>query len=103
MSTYIHVYMQKRMPRSFKKFIRRQKAAIRRQFLDIKKQEELITELYNKTSSRATKIINTTKEVKQVIVAKKKVGNTNIKNKKSKLNPKSKAQMSNQIQSPKLK
>lgn len=36
------------MPKSLKKFIRRQKAVIRRQFLDMKKQEEAIKELYNK-------------------------------------------------------
>jgi len=34
--------------KSDKKFIRTQKARIRSQFLDIKKQEELITELYKK-------------------------------------------------------
>jgi len=33
---------------SIRKFIRRQKAQIRRQFLDVKKQEELIKEIYNK-------------------------------------------------------
>ncbi|MGA2418086.1 MAG: hypothetical protein ABSF55_02515 [Candidatus Staskawiczbacteria bacterium] len=36
------------MSKSVKKFIRRQKALIRRQFLDIKKQEEMIKEMYNK-------------------------------------------------------
>jgi hypothetical protein len=40
--------MSKKMPRSIKKFIRRQKALIRRQFLDVKKQEEIIAELYKK-------------------------------------------------------
>jgi hypothetical protein len=35
-------------PKSVKKFIRSQKAQIRRQFLDVKKQEELIKEMYNK-------------------------------------------------------
>jgi len=39
---------QKRMPKSIRKFIRSQKAQIRRQFLDVKKQEELIKEMYNK-------------------------------------------------------
>jgi hypothetical protein len=34
--------------KSVKKFIRTQKAQIRRQFLDTKKQEEAIKELYNK-------------------------------------------------------
>jgi len=36
------------MPRSIRKFIRREKARIRREVLDIKKQEELIKELYKK-------------------------------------------------------
>jgi hypothetical protein len=34
--------------KSVKKFIRNQKAQIRRQFFDLKKQEELIKEMYNK-------------------------------------------------------
>jgi hypothetical protein len=34
--------------KSTKKFIRTQKAQIRRQFWDVKKQEELIKEMYNK-------------------------------------------------------
>lgn len=34
--------------KSVKVFIRNQKAQIRRQFLDVKKQEELIKEMYNK-------------------------------------------------------
>jgi len=40
--------MQKQLSKSVKKFIRSQKAQIRRQFWDIKKQEELIKEMYNK-------------------------------------------------------
>ena len=35
-------------PKSIKKFIRTQKAQIRRQFLDVKKQEEMIKEMYIK-------------------------------------------------------
>jgi len=41
---------QKRVPNSVKKFIRTQKAQIRRQFWDVKKQEEMIKEMYNKLS-----------------------------------------------------
>jgi len=37
--------------KSVKKFIRTQKAQIRRQFLDVKKQEEMIKEMYNKLNS----------------------------------------------------
>jgi hypothetical protein len=35
-------------PKSVKKFIRMQKAQIRRKFWDVKKQEELIKEMHNK-------------------------------------------------------
>lgn len=40
--------MEKKMAKSLRKFIRVQKAAIRRQFWDVKKQAELIKEMYNK-------------------------------------------------------
>jgi len=36
----------KKMPQSLRKYIRREKARIRREVLDIKKQEELILKLY---------------------------------------------------------
>ena len=36
------------MPKSVRKFIRREKARIRREVLDIKEQEKLILELYQK-------------------------------------------------------
>lgn len=38
--------MKSKLPKSVKKYIRREKARIRRQFFDIKKQEELIKKLY---------------------------------------------------------
>lgn len=38
--------------KSDKKFIRTEKARIRRQFLDVKKQEELIDKLYEKFSGK---------------------------------------------------
>jgi len=37
-----------RLPRSLRKFIRKEKARIRREVLDLKKQEELIQQLYEK-------------------------------------------------------
>ena len=40
--------MKRKLPKSLRKHIRREKARIRREVLDIKKQEELITELYKK-------------------------------------------------------
>jgi len=39
---------KKRFPQSLRKFIRRKKARIRREFSAFKKQEELIKELYQK-------------------------------------------------------
>jgi len=36
------------LPRSLRKFIRKEKARIRREVLDLKKQEELIQQLYDK-------------------------------------------------------
>ena len=39
---------KKKMPKSIRKFIRKEKARIRREFLDTKKQDELINELYTK-------------------------------------------------------
>ncbi len=38
----------KNLSRSVKRFVRTQKAQIRRQFLDVKKQNELIKEMYSK-------------------------------------------------------
>ena len=42
----------KKMSNSTRKFIRSQKAQIRRQFLDVKKQEEMIKEMYNKSNDK---------------------------------------------------
>jgi hypothetical protein len=39
---------KKCMPKSVRKFIRREKARIKREVLDIKEQEKLISELYQK-------------------------------------------------------
>ena len=38
----------RKLPRSVRKYIRKEKARIRREVLDLKKQEELINELYQK-------------------------------------------------------
>jgi len=40
--------MNKKLPRSLRKYIRQEKARIRREVLDFKKQEELINELYKR-------------------------------------------------------
>jgi len=42
-------FLMKKMPKSIRIFIRNEKARIRRQFFDIKKQEELIQKLYENT------------------------------------------------------
>ncbi|MCX7779268.1 MAG: hypothetical protein N2259_03465 [Patescibacteria group bacterium] len=39
---------KKRLPKSWRKFIRREKARIRREVLDLTEQEKLINELYEK-------------------------------------------------------
>jgi len=39
---------KKRLPKSLRKFIRKEKARIRREVLDIKEQEKLIQDLYKK-------------------------------------------------------
>jgi len=39
---------KKRLPKSQRKYIRQEKARIRREVLDLKKQEELINQLYEK-------------------------------------------------------
>ncbi len=40
------------MPQSLRKYVRREKARIRREVLDVKKQEELIAELYKKLTKK---------------------------------------------------
>ena len=45
-------FMFKKLPNSTRKFIRSEKARIRRQFLDYKAQEELITNMYDKILNR---------------------------------------------------
>ena len=44
---------KKRMPKSLRKFIRKEKARIRREFLDIEEQEELIKQLYKKVKQKS--------------------------------------------------
>jgi len=46
---------KKRMPKSLRKFIRKEKARIRREILSIEDQNKLISELYQKISKDATK------------------------------------------------
>lgn len=53
----------KKMPNSTRKFIRTQKAQIRRQFFDVKKQQEQIALLYKKISE--TSKVEQAKEAKE--------------------------------------
>ena len=39
---------KKRLPRSIRKYLRKEKARIRREVLDLKEQDKLISELYQK-------------------------------------------------------
>jgi hypothetical protein len=40
--------MPRKLPKSIRKYIRKEKARIRREVLDLKKQEELIQQLYER-------------------------------------------------------
>ena len=46
---------KKRMPKSLRKFIRKEKARIRREVLDMKEQEKLISELYQRFTKKDKK------------------------------------------------
>ncbi len=46
------------MPKSLRKFIRREKARIRREVLDIKGQEKQISKLYQKITSEKSKVLS---------------------------------------------
>ncbi|MDD2732019.1 MAG: hypothetical protein PHI53_02370 [Candidatus Pacebacteria bacterium] len=45
--------MKKKIPNSLRKYIRKEKARIRREVLDIKEQKELINNLYDKLNIKA--------------------------------------------------
>jgi len=47
--------MKKKLPKSIRKYIRQEKARIRREVLDSKKQTDLINELYKKYLPKAEK------------------------------------------------
>ncbi len=69
--------MTSNLPRSIRKFIRLEKARIRGQFLDSKKQEEMIGALYNRFLQQPE-----VKEVNEVKEEKKEVKKTEPKAKK---------------------
>jgi len=50
--------MSKSLPKSIRKFIRKEKSRIRREFFDFKKQEQLISELYKRIIKTDTKAKN---------------------------------------------
>ncbi len=51
--------MKKRLPKSVRKFIRREKARLRREILDSKKQKELIKQIYQRFQRDANILIHT--------------------------------------------
>ncbi|MEK7562451.1 MAG: hypothetical protein AAB509_02110 [Patescibacteria group bacterium] len=55
----------KKNSKSVKKFIRAQKALIRRQFFDVKKQNEMIKGLYSKLLEKPEHLVEKIKEVKK--------------------------------------
>ena len=73
--------IQKKFPNSVRKFIRIQKAQIRRQFWDIKRQNEEITEMYAKLSGTSVRIV-TAPQVKKEVKIKPKIKDKKTKNKK---------------------
>ena len=48
--------MRKCLPNSLRRFIRSEKARIRREVLDVKEQDRLISELYNKLLKKEEKV-----------------------------------------------
>ncbi len=52
------------MPKSIRIFIRKEKARIRRQFFDVKKQNEMIAEIYTKLSKKPEPAAEKLKEIK---------------------------------------
>ena len=53
---------KKRLPKSLRKFIRQEKARIRREVLDLKEQERLINEIYQKFLKEDIKTTEITKK-----------------------------------------
>ncbi len=60
------IMRKKRMPKSTRKFIRREKARIRREFLDIKEQEDKIKQIYQKFPKTKNKELKKTKKKKAI-------------------------------------
>jgi hypothetical protein len=59
--------MKKKLPKSVRKFIRKEKARIRREVLDIKEQEKLINGLYEKflkNPHKSAEAVSTKQDIK---------------------------------------
>lgn len=54
--------MPQKLPKSVRKYIRKEKARIRRQVLDLKEQERLINELYQKFLKKEKKSVSESQE-----------------------------------------
>ena len=57
-------FLMKKMPKSVRIFIRNEKARIRHQFFDAKKQNEMIAEIYAKLAKKPEPVAEKMKEVK---------------------------------------
>ena len=81
--------MFKKLPNSTRKFIRSEKARIRRQFLDYKKQEEAITNMYNKILNQPiVKKIEMPEPIKLKKISPKKPSLKKLEAKKTKISKK---------------
>lgn len=70
--------MKRKLPKSVRKFIRKEKARIRREILDIKEQNNLIAELYEKIDKKRKKIIkNFQKENDKLVFTEKSSSKSN--------------------------
>jgi len=82
--------MFKKMPYSTRKFIRSEKARIRRQFFDSKKQQELIAELYNKILGKTPEVVKEAGAAEVINKAKEKKETKKVKKTTKKSEPKKK-------------
>jgi len=62
----------KRPPKSLRKYIRKEKARIRREVLDLKKQKEMIQRLYKRFSKKDSAKVGVVKIEQKIIPAPKK-------------------------------
>jgi len=86
MMASLFTFMNKKHTSSVRKFIRLEKAQIRRQFWDIKKQKEMIDAMYRKISGQQ----NPEEKLAEEVVAKEKQNAKKVKTPKIKVDKKPK-------------